>query len=188
MRDPAARRAALGRDAAVMKQVHGTAVHVLRGPVPREGDGLVSDVPGSCIGVYVADCQPILMWDLRGMAVGAIHAGWRSTAAGIARAAVEAMGRLGAAPDALAAAIGPHARACCYEVGPEVAERFHPESLRGGCLDLAAETCRQLAESGVRPENISVSDACTMCRPQDFFSYRREGRPDGMLAFIEVPG
>jgi len=188
MRDTARRRLAVGGEVAVLKQVHGTVVRVAEGAdaVRSEGDGWVSDIPGLCVGVYVADCQPILMWDLRGRAVGAIHAGWRSTAAGMGRSAVEAMRGLGVAPDALAAAIGPHARACCYRVGPEVAARFRPENVHDGRLDLAAEICRQLVESGVQPGNISVSDACTMCRPEDFFSYRREGRPDGMLAFIGV--
>ena len=209
MRDAARRRAAVGREVAVLKQVHGTvvrragasgtrpdtegafgtAVHAATaGPAIRlEGDGWVSDVPGVCVGVYVADCQPILMWDLAGRAVGAFHAGWRRTAAGMGAAAVEAMRGLGVVPDSLAAAIGPHAKACCYRVGPEVAARFHPDNVRDGRLDLAAEMRRQLVEAGVRPENVSVSDACTMCRPQDFFSYRREGCPDGMLAFIELP-
>ena len=120
-----------GSAAARFEQVHGTDVGRrapghgrLRGTRP-EADIIVSDDPSVAIGVRVADCAPILLFDATTNAVGAAHAGWRGTAAGAGRAAVRAMeATFGSNPAEIVAAIGPCLGACCGEVGPEVVEAF----------------------------------------------------------------
>ena len=78
----------------VARQVHGASVlQVSGGDVPAdvaqiEADGLFSDAPGIAVGVYVADCIPVLMADARTGAFAAVHAGWRGTLAGVVPAAV----------------------------------------------------------------------------------------------------
>ena len=54
-------------------------------------DALITNEPGVALWVFTADCTPILLQDPVTGAVGAIHAGWRGTALGIAAKAVEEM-------------------------------------------------------------------------------------------------
>lgn len=126
---------ALGaRQVAMLTQVHGNAVVVVRRdgsgqqapPNERErADVLVSDDPETAIAVRAADCVPLVMADRRRGVVAAVHAGWRGTAARAAVAAVDALGReFGTAPADLVVAIGPSIGPCCYEVGSELVDAF----------------------------------------------------------------
>lgn len=158
----------------------------------REGDALVSDCPGTSIGVRTADCVPILLLDCGSRAVAAVHAGWRGTAAEIAKRTVEKMSSdFETSPADLYAAIGPCIRACCYQVGIEVAQQFasvFPEWKRDARvhkLDLAEANRRHLQAAGMNPDRILDSCLCTTCQPAQFFSYRREPEnPGRMLAAI----
>ena len=96
------------------------------GPTPPPaGDGLMTNQAGLLLGVLVADCLPILLVDAKQRVVAALHCGWRGT---VRRLAEKAVGRMrmvfGSRPEDLWAAIGPGIQACCYSVGPEVAEEF----------------------------------------------------------------
>ncbi|MDE2290860.1 MAG: polyphenol oxidase family protein, partial [Elusimicrobia bacterium] len=146
-------------------------------------DGLVSRTPGLAVGVFSADCVPILLWTDDARTVGAFHGGWRGLAAGIGRAAVAAMG--GGAR--LSASVGPRIGACCYRVGPELAGSFADERFErrdGGLfLDLGAEALSQLTAAGVAAERVSVSSLCTSCRPE-LSSWRRDRVRSNMLSFV----
>jgi YfiH family protein len=110
-----------------VRQVHGARVWVVDAALtsPPEADALVTCVPGAALVVVTADCVPILLADPVSGAVGAVHAGWRGTAANIAGAAVETLADRWAVPAArLIAAIGPSIGACCYEVGDELEDAF----------------------------------------------------------------
>ena len=105
---------------------------------------------------------------------------WRGTAAGIASGAVAAMSRrFGTRPEDLHAAIGPGIGECCYEVGAEVAERFGGQGR--GHVDLPAANQRQLEQAGVTPKRIYASNLCTMCRPEEFDSFRRDREAAGRM-------
>jgi YfiH family protein len=190
MRCAPRRQAALARlgapepDARLMRQVHGKGISILLrdddSGVSTQGDGWLTDAPGAVVGVVVADCVPVWMWDRAGRAAGVFHAGWRGLEAGIlGAAAVEFSRSFSIRPSDLEAAVGPRAGACCYEVGPEVAARFRRSSLRlaGGktFLDLGAEARAQLLEAGLPVPAVSVSGDCTVCRASLFYSWRREG-------------
>lgn len=127
-----------------MRQVHGTRVVSVRrsDPFPPEapdwnvGDIAASDRTDVAVCVKVADCVPILLADTRTGAVAAVHAGWRGTAAGAARSAVEALAaRFGAAPADMIAAVGPSIGPCCYRVGQDVRAAFEAQGTREGSLD-----------------------------------------------------
>jgi copper oxidase (laccase) domain-containing protein len=77
----------------------------------------------------------------------------------------------------LHAAIGPGIGKCCYEVGPEVAAHFG-EAVRSH-IDLADANRRQLIEAGIAPARVYVSNLCTMCLPEEFYSFRREKEAAG---------
>jgi YfiH family protein len=173
---------------ATLKQVHSAMCVPATGRsgVLGRGDGLLEDTPGAVVAVKTADCIPILLVDELRRAVAAVHAGWRGTVSQIARRAVEAMReRFGSEPGDLHAAIGPGIGKCCYEVGPEVAARFGEQGRAH--IDLAAENHRQLAEAGVTLERIYASNLCTMCRPEEFHSYRRDKEAAGRLySFVGI--
>jgi hypothetical protein len=127
-----------------LRQVHGTRVVRLRRQdafPPTEpdwsvGDIAASDHPGVALSVRVADCVPILLADTRTGTVAAVHAGWRGTAAGAARSAVEALaGSFGAEPADLVAAIGPSIGPCCYRIGQDVHAAFEAAGRWDGALD-----------------------------------------------------
>jgi polyphenol oxidase len=159
----------------------------------QEGDALVTAEPGCAIGVRTADCVPILLLDGRRRAVGAIHAGWRGTAASIAARTVEKLqADYASDPADLHAAIGPCIRACCYEVSPEVADRFTawPESVQRPKnakphLDLVRANTVQLVAAGLDLARIYDSNLCTACNLDRFFSFRRQPEnPGRMLSVI----
>ena len=173
---------------ATLQQVHSVrCVRAMgRSGLIGQGDALLDDTPGAVVAVSTADCIPILLVDERRRAVAAVHAGWRGTAAGIARRAVGAMRNgFGSEPSDLHAAIGPGIGKCCYEVGPEVAAQFGEQGRAH--IDLAAENRRQLAEAGVTPDRIYASNLCTMCRPEEFYSFRRDREMVGRLySFVGI--
>ncbi len=181
------------------RQVHGARVAlVVDGTLPErvaetEADVVVSAVPGAVVGVYTADCVPILLTDGEGR-VAAAHAGWRGTVAGVANAAVEALVSIGAERERLRAALGPSICARCFEVGDEVAAAFEalaPSSVirhadgRRPHVDLWEANRRVLAAAGVPERAIDATPPCTMCEPERFFSFRRDGEGIGQhLSFV----
>ena len=127
-----------------LRQVHGArvvAVSRLQEYPPGDPDWNVADVaisddPGVALSVKVADCVPILLADARTRSVAAVHAGWRGTAAGAVRSAVEALGvHFGSAPHDVVAAIGPSIGPCCYRVGQDVRAAFAAAGARNDELD-----------------------------------------------------
>ena len=167
---------------ATLRQVHSATCVLAAGSsgVLGEGDALLESTPGSVVAVKTADCLPILLVDERHRAVAAVHAGWRGTVAGISQCAVEAMrAQFGSLPGDLHAAIGPGIGQCCYEVGPEVAAEFGRQGRAH--VDLAEANRRQLIDAGVTPERIYASNLCTMCRAEEFHSFRRDKEAAGRL-------
>jgi YfiH family protein len=160
-----------------------------------EGDSLVTILPGVTLGIRVADCFPILAASDDGAVVGNAHAGWRGTAGRIGAKTIAAMARAGALePDRMEVAIGPGIRACCFEVGPEVAEVFeagfagavrpHPAAAGKFLIDLPRALRAQLEEAGVASARIHDLGACTRCRQEELFSYRGEGPVSGRLMAV----
>ncbi len=163
-------------------------------------DGYVTKSPDVTLGIKTADCVPILLEarDENGevIAVSALHAGWRGTAARIAERGVAELIRLGAAPERIFVAIGPCIGQCCFEVSQECRDELAKidESLikdgREGKFfpDLAALNKRVLEQSGVPSENINVLGICTYCEEELFYSHRRQNGVRGsMLSVIKMP-
>jgi YfiH family protein len=139
-----------------------------------EADGQATERPGLVPLVFVADCLPVALSGANGVAM--IHCGWRGMAAGIVRGGVEEV----AATDA---AIGPSIGPCCYEVGDEVLDAFRSLGdgiAAGRMLDLREIARRLLAQTGV--DRVEISDLCTSCHPELFFSHRRDGGRTGRQA------
>ncbi|MBR4971839.1 MAG: peptidoglycan editing factor PgeF [Oscillospiraceae bacterium] len=147
-----------------------------------ECDGLITNTPGTTLVIFTADCTPILLYDPVSGAVGACHAGWRGTAADIAGKTVGAMcAQFGCDPKNIRAAIGPNLGECCFETDADV-----PDAMR--------QTFGEAAEQWIRPvgnkfyvnlkemnalalrragvEHIEISDHCTMCLHETYWSHR----------------
>jgi YfiH family protein len=180
-------------------QVHGAEVAIATGAgFHPERDAVVTATPGLVLAVSGADCLPILFFarGARGAGVGAAHAGWRGTVAGVVGATLRSLCRLlEAEPDHVQVHFGPCIRDCCYEVGPEVAARFAPEALRRSgesCfLDIPRAARAQLLGAGVPAESIEDTGACTACEPHWYFSHRRDrgltGRHWGAIGLRSEP-
>jgi YfiH family protein len=185
-------------------QVHGARVRVV-GAAERpadvrgeQADALAAREAGVTVGVRVADCLPLLLGCAETGAVAAVHCGWRGVAAGVVGRAVDALRGLGARPGALVAAIGPHIRACCFEVGDEVVDALaaaaggvHGVAGRSAAgrplVALAAVVRAQLAAAGALPARVDDVPGCTRCDPARFYSFRRDGARSGRhLAAISV--
>ena len=186
---------------AFLRQVHGADVLAAdrRGLVGR-ADAVITDTPELPLAVFTADCVPLVLYDPSARRLALVHAGWRGTAAGAARAAARALIDRGAAPDRLVAAIGPSIGPCCYEVDEPVIAALDagfpgrwPAWTRAcgpgkWMLDLWRANVDQLAMDGVDAARVDSLGLCTACRPELFFSYRR-GRGGGRLvAVAAIPG
>lgn len=188
-----------GARLATVKQVHGVGVRVVRAEAgAAEADGMVTDVAGGALGILTADCVPVLVADTRRRVVGAFHAGWRGTAAGIVGEGIAQMrSEYGCAVEDLVAAVGPSIGPCCYAVGEEFRERFAPAVLarREGALwlDLWEANRRQLVAAGLREQALTVLRECTACARVEgrrkYFSHRAEqGRTGRALGLIGIAG
>ena len=173
---------------ATARQVHSDICLAARGRtgIVGEGDAVLENVPGHLAAIKTADCMPILLVDEQNRVVAAVHAGWRGTASGIVRVALDQMQvEFGTQPIHVHAAIGPGIGKCCYEVGPEVAAQF---GVTGRAkIDLAELNRQLLLEAGVPSAQIYASGLCTMCGVEDFHSYRRDkDRAGRMLSVVGV--
>jgi len=186
------------------RQVHGARIRVVtnadRGEIfvktSNEADGLVTRDPGAALAVFTGDCVPILLHDPVRNAIGAVHAGWRGTAADIAGAAIRKMkDEYGCDPADVRAAIGPCISKCCYETGGDVTDALLEElpeaaescfTPRGGkyMTDLKEANRLMLIRAGAR--NITVSDECTFCLSDKYWSHRRTNGRRGCQAAIIV--
>ncbi len=169
---------------ATLMQVHGARC-VWPGPGAAQvaADAALARA-GLAVGVFTADCVPLLIADPEVRLAAAVHAGWRGTIANIAAAAVAALVEAGARPERLVAALGPRIGACCYEVDAPLAQRFAAafgeDVVRGTRhLDLGLANSRALERAGLRPDHVELLDLCTSCAKGEgrhplFFSYRRD--------------
>jgi polyphenol oxidase len=187
-----------------LRQIHSNRVHVIKdisGPGERlEGDALATQLPDTMLAVQTADCLPVLIADPAHHAVAAVHSGWKGTLSKVLLHTILEMQRtFDSNPSQLLAAVGPGIRACCFEVGSDVAELFAEEY--SGCdlalpmpdragkylLDLGKALDIQMNLAGVAPGNRHDFRACTRCNTKEFFSYRAEGRATGrMMAAIGI--
>lgn len=202
--------AALGfapEDTVLTKQVHGDVVLRVgrkdRGAglfVPQETpcDGLITNEPGVALVIFTADCTPILFHDPVTGAVGAVHAGWRGTAAQIGARAVEAMAAAyGCKPENIRAAIGPNIGKCCFEthgdvpqameaaLGQAVAPYIRPSGDKF-YVDLKGINAHILRMAGVR--HVDISEDCTACQPRRFWSHRITGGDRGSQGAVILCG
>lgn len=194
-------------DLVAAKQVHGTNVKVVdqedcgRGAVDYKTalsntDALITAQKGVLLSSYYADCTPLFFLAPNIPAVGLAHAGWKGTVNKIGqKTALQMKENWGIDLQKLLVGIGPHIGSCCYQVGKEVVRKFaaafdnsnsfiETDQAEKWRLDLAKANHIQLEEIGVKTDNISISNLCTSCRDDLFYSYRRDNGQTGRMASI----
>jgi polyphenol oxidase len=185
----------------IPKQCHGVSIAQITASnsehIPEDTDALITNVPQLAIGVLSADCVPILFFDPVKQAIGAAHAGWKGTVAGIATVTVDAMNKAyGSNPEDIMVCIGPSISFTHFEVGEEVADEFKQLSLQacitqpeGGKphIDLWLANRLLLQQAGVKASNVHTAGICTYQRTDLFYSARGEGFGTGRFgAFIQL--
>ena len=174
-------------------QVHGTAVlHATEAGRYDGYDALMTNQSGLLVGVTVADCVPILIYDNAQRAVAAVHAGWRGTVGRIVQTTLMNMQQqFGTRPADCLIYIGTCIDENTFEVGPDVAGQFdaallhiNPQTGRT-CADLKRANAELCLAMGVPASQIEISPFSTVLHNQDYFSYRAEqGQTGRMLAVI----
>lgn len=199
---------------ALLRQQHSAIIHVLNDPSALaddftapgvlQGDGVMTNRPGTLLAIGTADCMPVLVFDPVRRVVAAFHAGWRGTVARIVELGVGTMRQqFGSNPEDLLAAIGPGIGPASYAVSEElrhvfqsqfayaeklftaVPEQSSPTAGSQLYLDLPRANRQQLLDAGLRVENIDVLGQDTAANTAQFFSHRAErGFTGRMLSVI----
>ena len=169
--------------------------HDFFAPAPWACDGLITDEPGLCLTIFTADCVPVLLYDPVRRCVAAVHSGWRGTAQSIAPKAVERMVTdYGCRREHILAAIGPCISRCCFEthadvpdamldaLGQSIVPFIHPLPTGKFQVDLKGIIAQGLAQAGLSLRHIHVTDHCTACRPDLYWSHRLLGERRGSMA------
>lgn len=184
-----------------VKQVHGDSVYILdnedkKGYEEAEADAIITNLKNIVIGILTADCVPVLIYDPIKRASGVSHAGWKGATIGIASKTITAMTETFASnPSDMLAAIGPSIGVCCYNVNADVENEFKKRYIdasiyiKQGRVDLKGMNLLDLKGAGLKKENISVSNICTSCGNDLFFSYRKDEKITGrQMSFIMIKG
>ena len=192
-------------DCAVTRQVHKNAVrlvderdrHVCMSAIPYEADGIATATKGLPLFCFAADCVPVLLCSRDGSAAAAVHCGWRSSVGDILGEALQQLKTLGAGAESVCAAIGPAIGRCCFETDDDVPEAvtawlkgdteglFVRKADGKTLVDLRAANARRLMQLGVPEEQIDISEECTFCSHDKYWSHRySKGLRGGQAACI----
>lgn len=186
-----------------VNQVHGSEILMIDQPNPDvshfqrvDSDAIITNQRNILIGILVADCFPVILYDQKRHAAGVVHLGWRGTAAGLLGRTVKAMCEIfGCQALDLCAAVGPGIAAHSYEVDRPVRDAFRQGTDQWGRiatevslghwqLDLRQSILLQLDETGIDRARIDIVQECTCCHKEAFFSYRRDnGRTGRQMGF-----
>lgn len=167
-----------------VKQIHSDYIISYKGKSIKdyEGDSIITKETNKGIGVFTADCVPILIFDEESKTIAAIHSGWKGTIESITKKTLEKMiidNKININTTKII--IGPHIRNCCYEVSAELKERFlnvtkidEDKLFNNRNLNLEECILKNVREIGILEENIYSLDLCTHCSKEiKLFSYRK---------------
>lgn len=197
-------------------QVHGNEVAVVtvadkgKGRVRQEDaiqgvDALITNEKGIWLTSFYADCVPLYFFDPVHEAIGLAHAGWKGTTLKIAERTIQAMREhFNTEPKELLVAIGPSIGSCCYEVDRRVYEAVRKLFSDSEWKRLKSELCHRVSQenwllnlkecnrqimikAGILPIHIELTQYCTGCNTDLFYSHRMEGGNTGrMMSWICV--
>jgi len=179
-------------DLVYMNQVHGNNVQIVDKNSPKlieNCDGLITKEKELPLMVMVADCIPILFFDEIQGVIAAVHAGRNSTFLKIAQITANKMiNELGCNANNIKVIMGPSIHECCYEVSDELANivktSFGEKFCKGNNIDLHGINVKLLEEVGIR--HIRISEICTKCSDEPFFSFRKNPQTGRFAGIIKL--
>jgi polyphenol oxidase len=181
------------KEVAYLSQIHSDIVYTddCKG---CEGDAIITDKPGVAVGVFTADCVPVIMYDPVNKAAAAVHSGWKGTYSLIVSKTIDKMKiAYGSLPADMKVFIGPNMRECCYEVSEELIQKFREsdcykdtDAFQGRKLSMEKCILKQLEDQGVTAGNIEVTGLCTSCSEEELYSYRRGETEKRLFSFIYI--
>jgi len=188
----------IGNELVFAKQVHGTKAFVLTKNSMQftkklsdfipECDAMITDMKKTSIVIQVADCQSVLMYDPVLQVIANVHSGWRSSIKNIIGRTISTMKKeFNSKPGSIVAGIGPSLGPCCAEFvnyKDEIPEAFWKYKDDSDHFDFWAISLGQLCDAGVLKKNIYLSEICTRCNTDLFFSFRGEGTTGRFAAVI----
>jgi YfiH family protein len=157
-------------------------------------DGLITDEIGVVLATYYADCTPVFFLDKKKKVVGVNHSGWRGTRNEISKDMIDIFINVyGSDPKDIMVFIGPNISKCCYEVSEDLYHEFKDfheykvieasKTKKGKYyLDMKKAIQVTVLKTGVLEDNIFISEECTSCLDQKFYSYRRDNKLTGRLS------
>jgi len=168
----------------IVLEVTSADVHEWGTDFPYEADGIVTKEKKLPLFCFSADCIPVLLCDEKHGVIGAVHSGWRGSATDIIAIAIEKMCSMGAEKTDIMVAMGPAIGQCCFETDDDVPEAI--SKLLGGDIDglvekrpngksyvdLRGANRRRLLQIGIPAENIDISEECTSCSHDKYWSHR----------------
>ncbi|MBK5239907.1 peptidoglycan editing factor PgeF [Clostridium sp.] len=160
----------------------------------KDGDALITDITKTAVGVFTADCVPVILVDVSKGVIAAIHSGWKGTKALIVTKTIERLqDTYGSIPKDIRVFIGPHIGECCYEVSGDLIEEFTSKEIYNNIkisnnnkLDLQKCILTELAQKGIKKTNIITTNICTACNKHyELYSYRfSENKLGRMFSFV----
>lgn len=172
-----------------LNQIHSDLIFNFDGDI-KDGDAIITDKPKTAVGVFTADCVPVILVDTTKGVIAAVHSGWKGTKALIVSKTIERLHvEYGTQAKDIKVYIGPHIGGCCYEISRELIEEFTREEIYSNIrisndnkLDLEKCIFAQLSQKGVNEENIITTNTCTACNKQyELYSYRLNKNKQGRM-------
>jgi YfiH family protein len=148
-------------------------------------DGMITEEKNVFLGIFSADCVPVLLYDSKKQVCGAAHCGWKGTYNLLAaKMAKKFILQFKSKPENIICYLGPSIGKCCYEISKAKdgrAEKFLKKFGKNIVtkkkdkiyLDLKTALLQQLLNCGIKKKNVEISPICTCCHPAHLPSYYR---------------
>lgn len=176
-----------------LNQVHSDNIFIYDREL-HDGDAIITDKSNIAIGVFTADCVPVIIYDRNKNVIAAVHSGWKGTYSCIVSKTIQEMKNMFQCNcEDIHVYIGPHNKVCCYEVGQELIGKFRSKDIysnieisHGRNLNLQRCIIKQLNLEGILKDNITSTEICTFCSETfKMHSYRKNDNKMGrMFSFI----
>lgn len=159
-------------------------------------DALYTRESNLLIGVFTADCVPLLLYDPIEKLICAIHSGWMGTTKQITSKALQVLiQKEGCLPHNIHAFIGASIAYHSFEVGMEVVDQIRllpfdtspyitVKENNKAYVDNKGLNYQMLINAGVLKEHITIDKNDTFADNESFFSYRRDKECGRHLSFI----
>ena len=161
----------------------------------QDVDGVITKLKGVALTIATADCQSIILYDKKNEVIGNIHSGWKGTLNKILSNGINLMIKeFSSNVEDIIVCIGPSIMGCCFEVDKDVVDMFNNNftdiekfirlgEIKDGkqkyYIDTVEINKRELINLGILEDNIYLSNICTKCSSDIYYSYRVDGQDSG---------